>query len=1422
MLQLDDLQYMKLYKKKFYAPINMKDKKHGAAIILFTPNYDASKDFISNNKFMINRNLTYQSYYIERDLLYTINHESGLLEYKNGIINESTDIILNEDLNEFYINDDFLKLGDKVLFLSEDTKYNTRYKKMLYNKRIRTNASIIKFYKVVKKDNPLIKKTFIRYKQYKRLNLFIDLHYYNSLYLMNANYNNIIRANEMYFEFMKRLILDERLVNAGYNKRTIFIPINGWDKIIPFKKEDILNFRKVINPLSVLYKSLKLKIDNIHVYDGLDFIFYADNGYFKFNTSKINSQTRTRFLSFINKLQNNDIIDDSDTPDNSPSGITTDIVDKLDKNSGIKIYNLTGDNITNNNEKEELKQELVKKINNAAKVSNDEKETIEKLEEDEEVKRIIQDLQVDADDNIKISASRSARIEKNRDEFLNKKIDNKTVKDLIENSNKPTELPETALPIETINDEWKHLKAINFEKEYNLDADIMNILYSLSDKNKEYPITILSVDKQDSSTSEDSIYTYTVKCEDYSGKRFTFRFDIPKFRDNRYMRLRGNEKLFSVEMPLIPISKTDADTVQIVSLYNKIFISTYNTSSGKSNKSTAKLMKALSKYDGRDVDIVLGDNSRICAKYELPIDYIDLASTYTKIVSKSSKYGTITFYFNQDEIRNKIGDKKFNGIPIGLKNNGDIITYSEIYGNVSNQIASIINDSSPKFKELYDKQTTPKKTTYSRASILGTKIPVIVILSHDIGLTRAMELAKIKYYITDKRDNSYIGDVVKLSDGFIYYDENYYSSLLMNGLKECDTEQLSIKELNNKITWVEQLENFGGRIKSDGLTNFKDLMYDPITVEVSKDYKLPTTYHEALIYASNLLVDNKYVKHIDISTNRYRTNEVVAAQLYRVLSDSYKDYALSNKRGRNVALIMKQSAVIDLILAQNTTSDLSVYQPLLEIESKNTISTKGVTGMNTERAYKIDKRGYDDSMVNIIAQATGFADTVGVNRQTTINPNITGGRGYFKPPKEEDINVTNTLSMTEALSPFVVTSDDLFRNDMTFIQTSKHSSPIKFSSPMLITTGADVAMPYLCSDMFAVKAKENGKVTEVTDDYITISYNDGTNDYIRLDEVTMKNSSGGFYVGLQMKTDLKPGNTVKKGSIIAYDNKSFSNNIASNQLAYNIGCLTKTAIMSTEDGIEDAGVCSEWLTEAMSSDIVTMKAISLSPMTNVSYLVSKGTKVTEGDPILQFHNSYDEKDANILLKNLNNEDGTLSEIGVNTIKSKVTGIISEVKIYRTCEIEELSESLKKIVRAKELQINREKKRANNSRTHVQFDSTEKLPMTGKLKNVDGVLIEIYMKYHDKLAVGDKVVVLNANKNTLKKVYSDEDAPYTDFRPNEKIDEISSASSMDGRMVTSIMKVGALNKLMIELHRKVCDMNGVKWKDLHEIEKGINS
>ena len=266
----------------------------------------------------------------------------------------------------------------------------------------------------------------------------------------------------------------------------------------------------------------------------------------------------------------------------------------------------------------------------------------------------------------------------------------------------------------------------------------------------------------------------------------------------------------------------------------------------------------------------------------------------------------------------------------------------------------------------------------------------------------------------------------RFADGYFIYKLTYSSSMLINGLMDCDTESYNFTDLNKKSTWLDYLDNFGGRILADGLDNFAELFLDPITKEVCRDCGVPDNYIDLLIYANSLLPDNKYIKHTDLSSNRYRTSEIVAGHLYQVLAKEYQNYRARNKNSRQkVGFSIKRSAVIDAIFTNPVMSDLSSMSPLLEQEAANSATFKGLSGLNADRAYSLDKRTYDPSMVGKLALSTGFSTNVGINRQTTIDMDIAGKRGYIKNTDPNIKSVTKRLSITEAVTPFGSTRETL-------------------------------------------------------------------------------------------------------------------------------------------------------------------------------------------------------------------------------------------------------------------------------------------------------------------------------------------------------------------------------------------------------------
>ena len=1342
----------------------------------------------------------------------------------------------------FYENS--MPISDTTDIIFEDSSYNPLFKKTLMKNRIKTAKELKEFYDKIKDEFSDIKYTYNDINLYNRLNLFVDLSYYSNSFLLNTTTTKI-KGAKAYLELVKRLLNDKRF-EESYTKQTVIIPVNSWAKITN-DDENMHLIGKHINPISCIFWCLSSNtgINLKDIFGDREVLFLGDSSFMKINFSKLDKLNKTLFLRNIRMIIKNSMVLDPEAKigtkaTSSARAIKMSIVDNIEKSAKIKIDDISGEEPVGKNttEEEDKKTAIVQTVKAATANQNNEDDAIDSIDQNKEdaerIKKLMSDLATNPDDRgSNISGARASRMLKLQNDFLDSEFEGKSMREIIKSNETESEaevVKTVKLDIDSVNPEWKDMKFAATMRSYKLDNDIVRIFGSFYDKSN--PLVVRELNKEDTSTSDDLIETYTCKYESAKGERFTLKLDIPKFVDNQYMILRGNRKNIPIQLFLMPILKTEENAVQIVSCYNKIFVRRFGTNSGKSNPVTDKLMKALDK-EYKHIKTETGDNSKVCSKYELPIDYIDLASNYSKI--ETPRY---TFLFNQDYIRSKYKIDDKNGLcfgidkktkePIYFKPNPDQPIFFSYYLQMMIETSLANTNERELFIDNFNSAATAVRYCYSRASILGTNIPLVVICGLVEGLEKTMQKAKIKYSLSEARPkyDKATQDIIKFNDGYLLYNLDYSSCLLMNGLKQCATEEHSLTEINSRLMYLDFLDMFGGRIKADGLDNFQDCMVDPITREVLQHYKLPTDYVSILLYANFLLSDNKFTKHGDIrSTRRMRRMEQVASYMYEVLSKAYGAYSTGLKHGRNVGFSVKQSAVIDRLLVGNTTDDQSILNALGEYEAYYAVTPKGPSGMNSDRAYSLDKRSFDDSMVNVLSASTGFAGNVGISRQATIDANIEGSRGYiYNDPDMEngEINSVKTLCMTESLTPFTTTRDDPMRLAMGFIQTSKHGMRCNHSDPALITSGADEALPYLISNTFAYKAKENGKVVEIVpDEYMIIEYDkpvDGkSHEYIDLSESVQKNSSSGFYVTLKLDTELKEGKRFKAGDIVAYDKQSFSDEMgADDNIAYNIGTLAKFAILNTDEGFEDSAIISNSLSEAMASDVVLEKEITIPKAANVYNLVKKGQEIHEGDTLMILQNAYDEEDVNMLLKNLAGSEDEITDLGRIPIKSKVTGVVQDIIIERTVEIDELSPTLKKVVNSYENDIKRKKKAMAQygiEDENKTLPDTKAMPATGKLKNAyDSVVIRIYLMYHDKFKVGDKLIYGTAVKGVDKDVFPEGLEPYSEYRKDEKIHALLSIGSINARMVTSVLITTAINKGLIELSRKVKDMAGIPYDD----------
>lgn len=1353
------------------------------------------------------------------------------------------------------------EIASNLGIILEDKSYNTQFKRILFKDRIRNNKELMNFYQTVKQKCPQMKYMFNKLDKYKGFNMFVDLGSYNQSYLKNSRFSKK-RGYNAYTELLSRLLNDPRYKSAGYEKECIIIPIEAWKPLLGDKSFHLIN--ESINPFSCIYYALLYKdTEKLQsIFGNKDVLFLGGNSYFKINFSKKmevaedsttpknkkadeNVIKATMFLRMLNKVMSNTFVEDDAVQTNnfgdekeksSPKAIKMALIDKIENITKSDIPAISSDALVgakNATAEDKKKIEIVKTIEKNVATSNNEEDALKSIDNNEEdserLKELMSDLQTSPDRGSDISGARASRMLKLEKDFLDSEFEGRKISDIVNTSADDIPAPEPmSLDIDSVNPEWKNLTFARTIESYDLDSDIVKIFQCFA--NKSNPLVVRELKKEDTSTTGNLLETYTCKFESTRGERFTIKVDVPKIIDNKYMMLRGNRKNIPIQLFLMPIIKTGEDAVQIISCYKKIFIRRFG-STGKSNVAADKLLKTLNKGSFKSIKLTTGQNTKICSKYELPVDYIDIAANYSKIETPKNVY-----MFNQDLLRKEIKVDDSKGLCIGYSKQSKqpiyfisdpkepIFLAYDLYFRIS---ADLFGKEKEDFDKTFQGAATAVRYTYSRASVLDAQIPLVVICGLGFGLEETMRRAKIKYSFSSSKPkyDPLTHDTIRFKDAWLLYKTSYSASLLMNGLKQCDTENYSMTMVNSRLMYLDFLEMFGGRIKADGLDNFADCMIDPITAEVLGHYKFPQDYLSILLYGNSLLSDNKFVKHGDIrSSRRLRKMEQIAHLLYEILSSAYGAYSTGIKHGKNIGFSIKQSALIDRILVMNTTEDQSILNAVGEYESYFAVSPKGPTGMNEDRAYSLDKRSYDDSMMNILSASTGFAGNVGISRQATIDPDIEGTRGYiYNDPDKSEVNSVKTLCMTESLTPFTSTRDDPMRLAMGFGQTSKHGMRCEKSDPLLITSGADEALPYLISNTFAYKTQEEGTVKEITDDHMIIEHppkqknGKPTYEYVNLQEEVQKNSSSGFFVTLKLDTDLKVGKKVKAGEVVAYDKKSFSNEMgADDNIAYNIGTLAKYAILNTDEGFEDSAIVSDALSEGMASDIVKAVSIILDKNTNVFNMCKKGQAVNEGDTLLVIQNSYDEEDLTTILRNLSVDSDNVTELGRKTIKSEVTGWVQDIIIDRTVELDELSPSLKKIVKEYEAGINKRRqtmKQYGIEDTNKILRDTKALPAIGSLKNAaDGIKITIYLKYHDKFSTGDKLIYGTAVKGVCKDIFPKGEEPYSEYRKDEKIHALLSIGSINARMVTSVLITTGINKFLIELSRKCKDMAGIPYDD----------
>lgn len=1281
-------------------------------------------------------------------------------------------------------------------------------------------------------------------------NIIYYLNNLNNIFKMNSENIPASKKSSIYWKNIKRIIGNMEY----YPNKTMIINTEEYkNNFIPTMRRKSKEF----NPITLLYELIKYNYMEFVDLGNLDIILVSNNGMslrvngsecfkLKGNKPNVGSAVASEFKRELFKLMNKTMTDE-DTNDAERiynmdlrvSSITDTI---LGKYSGV-----TG----------EVPDSVKEKVNDAVQ------KAVEQLDEkqgSEGVAPNTEDIEniITANTEIlkevakeKKSVAMKSSASSKRDEMLREKqltldVQGKTLGDIlsIPTDDVKIEVNDISESVDTINKNVTEVRYPNINKDYVenvMKKDILSAVTCLSDK-ENIQIYVRNIKVEDSSDINNYKDTYTIDLEDSLRVRHRLVFDVPKFIDNRFLWIGGNKKYINNQQLMLPVVKVSGDTVQLVSNYNKLFVYRYGTKVSSLNE---KLKKALnSPING--IRVINGKYDKENTKYLTIIDYDDLSCNFKEIT-----IGDIKFYFNQSEIRQifldsvpktkideyeKLVDSKI--LPVG-KGNKNVFYYVNFDTNTVYQtnfnssidtkmsLIDFMLSKSPKLKDEISKQSTGKKYMYTRVKIMNKYVPTILLLAYKNGLYNILNQIKAEYYFSDTRPRIALNEsVVEFNDGYLVFSNvPFKNSLLLNGLLEIPTKNYSFDDFSDVLTYQDIFESiYGRRNIANAFSNFFDNFIDPITLEVLQKLSLPTDLTGLVLYANELLVDNQFRTELDIRSFRFRSAELIPARLYKLIASSYEQYkATANHRNPRKISIRKDALIKDL-LAQTIVEDYSELNPIVEMQKLHGATKKGPSGCNLEEAYTKVQRSFHKSMTGVYTISSSPDGNVGIQRVLTMEPPITDVRGFIDNKamdnRVDEYNDVNLFGPAEMLTTGGAQRDDAMRTAMSTKQ-STHLTPVSKASPSLITNGAEKAIQYHLSKDWSFIAKDDGKVVELNEDtgLMIVEYKNGESDAISINSRIAKNGAGGFYLSKKMIPNYKQGDTFKKNDILAQDRDFFTNSEHfGNQ--FNIGTLEKIALLSSAATFEDSSYVTKQVSRDMASEIVMQKQVVLGPNTNVDYMVKIGDTVQSGDELIRFEQSFDEDSLNVLLSNVGED--MKEDIMMNSkekVKTKYSGVIEDIKVYSSVSLSDLSPSLRKVVNKHYNRIKDRRKllekydKSNNPlvKCNMLFnENTETVKTTndGKFKGValnDGVLIEFYIKIHDELGAGDKIVFFSALKTIITDVIPEGQEAYTAFRPDEKIGAVLSCNSIIARGIVSCQYMMMGNKLLIELSRQLKDI-----------------
>jgi hypothetical protein len=369
------------------------------------------------------------------------------------------------------------------------------------------------------------------------------------------------------------------------------------------------------------------------------------------------------------------------------------------------------------------------------------------------------------------------------------------------------------------------------------------------------------------------------------------------------------------------------------------------------------------------------------------------------------------------------------------------------------------------------------------------------------------------------------------------------------------------------------------------------------------------------------------------------------------------------------------------------------------------------------------------------------------------------------------------------------------------IQAS-HVTPCPNYEQSRLRTGYESVIAHRASDKYAVAAKEDGIVSSIDSktNIVTLRYNSGKTDIVKFGPY--EGDVGGIYLHQKLDPNVTIGEKIKQGDIVAYNPGFFSKDPASKQVNWNHGITANVALIVADDTIEDSSAITKPFSDRLTIAPTELRSVRLTSKSIIDKVVKVGDKVLLDD----FLCVIEDADISDMVAGMNtNTIDLIAELNMKHPKAKHSGVISKIDVYYSCELENMTPSVSRLVS----NINRSKieqhKYAKQHGREDDYPLPTVVPMGTKFKGVefddDTILVLFYITADLPMDMGSKLVVCNQLKSVVANVL--EYIPTTES--GKEIDILFGPNSVAARIVMSPIINGRIEASLLDAEKQIVDM-----------------